>query len=102
MPITYVIRFDILPAQRDRFMVLLNGVLDALRHEPMFHNAMLHADPDNENHVMLHETWEDHQDVLDVQLQRPYREAWHAALPDLLASPRDISVWHPLRGDRAA
>ena len=102
MPITYVIRFDILPAQRDRFMVLLNGVLDAMRHEPMFHNAMLHADPDNENHVMLYETWEDHQDVLEVQLKRAYREEWHAALPDLLASPRDISVWHPLRGDRAA
>ncbi|WP_105414797.1 putative quinol monooxygenase [Neorhizobium sp. T25_27] len=102
MPITYVIRFDILPAQRDRFMTLLNGVLDAMRHEPMFHNAVLHADPGNENHVMLYETWEDHQDVLDVQLQRPYREAWHAALPDLLASPREISVWRPLRGDRAA
>ncbi|WP_105434660.1 putative quinol monooxygenase [Neorhizobium tomejilense] len=102
MPITYVIRFDILPAQRHRFMALLNGVLDAMRHEPMFHNAMLHADPGNENHVMLYETWEDHADVLEVQLKRPYREAWHAALPDLLASPRDISVWHPLRGDRAA
>jgi quinol monooxygenase YgiN len=102
MPVTYVIRFDILPGQRDRFMTLLNGLLDAMRHEPMFHNAMLHADPENENHMMLYETWEDHADVLDVQLKRPYREAWHAALADLLASPRDISVWHPLREDRAA
>ncbi|CDZ40517.1 antibiotic biosynthesis monooxygenase [Neorhizobium galegae] len=102
MPVTYVIRFDILPAQRERFMTLLNGVLDAMRHEPMFHNAVLHADPENENRMMLYETWEDHQDVLDVQLQRPYREAWHAALADLLAAPRDISVWHPIRSDRSA
>ncbi|CDN55078.1 Bll3018 protein [Neorhizobium galegae bv. officinalis bv. officinalis str. HAMBI 1141] len=102
MPVTYVIRFDILPGQRDRFLTLLNGVLNAMRREPMFHNAMLHADPGNENRMMLYETWEDHGDVLEVQLKRRYREEWHAALPDLLASPRDISVWHPLREDRAA
>ncbi|MCJ9669897.1 MULTISPECIES: putative quinol monooxygenase [unclassified Neorhizobium] len=102
MAVTYVIRFDILPGQRDRFLTLLNGVLDAMRREPMFHNAMLHADPENENRMMLYETWEDHGDVLEVQLKRRYREEWHTALPDLLASPRDISVWHPLREDRAA
>ncbi|TCV74614.1 quinol monooxygenase YgiN [Neorhizobium sp. R1-B] len=101
MPVTYVIRFDILPGERERFMTLLDGVLDAMRHEPMFHQAVLHADPENENRMMLYETWEDHQDVLDVQLQRPYREAWHAALPELLAGPRDISIWHPIRSDRA-
>jgi quinol monooxygenase YgiN len=38
--------------------------------------------------------------VLDVQLHRPYRQAWHAALPDLLAAPREISVWRRLRVDR--
>ena len=101
MPVTYVIRFHIHPGQRERFMTLLNDVLDAMRHEPMFHQAVLHADPDDENRMMLYETWEDHQDVLDVQVQRPYREAWHAALPELLASPRDISIWHPVRTDRA-
>ena len=102
MPVTYLIRFDILPGQRDRFLALLNGVLDAMRHEPMFHNAMLHTDPENGNRMMLYETWEDHQDVLDVQLRRPYREAWHAGLADLLAGPRDISIWHPIRSDHSA
>ncbi|WP_404947027.1 putative quinol monooxygenase [Rhizobium terrae] len=102
MPVTYVIRFHIRPRQRDRFMTLLEGVLDAMRHEPMFRNAVLHADPGNKNHMMLYETWEDHADVLEVQLKRPYREAWHEALPDLLESPRDISIWQPVREDRAA
>ncbi|PXA83052.1 antibiotic biosynthesis monooxygenase [Caulobacter sp. D4A] len=102
MPVTYVIRFDIRSGKRDRFMTLLNDVLDAMRHEPMFHQAVLHADPENENHMMLYETWEDHQDVLDVQLQRPYRAAWHANLDDLLAGPRVISIWHPIRSDRSA
>ncbi|OHV85079.1 putative quinol monooxygenase [Rhizobium sp. LCM 4573] len=102
MPVTYLIKFDIRPEQRQRFMSLLNGVLDAMRHEPMFHEAVLHADPDNENRMMLYETWEDHEDVLEVQVKRPYREAWHAALPEFLASPRDISIWHPVRSDRAS
>ena len=51
---------------------------------------------------MLYETWEDHEDVLQVQLQRPYRKAWHDALPGLLAAERDIAIWQPLRADHAA
>jgi quinol monooxygenase YgiN len=37
--------------------------------------------------------------VLTEQLQRPYRQAWHDALPALLRRPRDISIWQPLRSD---
>ncbi|WP_440408615.1 putative quinol monooxygenase [Neorhizobium petrolearium] len=101
MAVTYVIRFDIRPDQRERFMMLLTGVLDAMRHEPMFHQAVLHADPDDENRMMLYETWEDHEDVLEVQLKRPYRNAWHAALPELLAGPREVSIWRPVRSDHS-
>ena len=102
MAVTYVIRFTVRPEQRSRFLALLDGVLDAMRHEPMFHEAILHRDPDHENHLMLYETWEDHDDVLTVQLQRPYREAFHAALDEVLAAPRDITIWQPLRADRRA
>ena len=42
MPITYLIKFDVVPEQRDRFLGLLNGILDAMRSEPMFHQAILH------------------------------------------------------------
>lgn len=100
MPVTYVIRFEVAPGQRDRFLFLLNGVLDAMRSEPMFHEAVLHADPDHDHRFMLYETWEDHDDVLNVQLKRPYREEWHAALPELLIGERDIEAWQPLRADR--
>jgi len=102
MPITYVIVFDVRPQERGRFLSLLSDVLDAMRHEPMFHEAVLHQDPENENRFMLYETWEDHADVLEVQLHRPYREAWHAALPTLLTAERDIAIWQPLRADHAA
>jgi quinol monooxygenase YgiN len=102
MAVTYLIRFDVRPDQRERFLSLLTGVLDAMRHEPMFVDASFHADPQDAHRFLLHETWRDHQDVLDVQLARPYREAWHAALPELLVQSRQVSMWTPLRCDRAA
>lgn len=101
MAVTYLIEFAIRPSERERFLDLLNGVLDAMRHEPMFHQAVLHADPADENRMMLYETWEDHDDVLEVQVKRPYREAWHAALPELIEGERKISVWRPVRSDRS-
>jgi quinol monooxygenase YgiN len=101
MSVTYVITFDVVPRQRSRFLALLGGVLDAMRSEPMFHEAVLHRDPASDSRFMLYETWEDHDDVLNVQLQRSYRQAWHDALPELLASERDIAIWTPLRSDRA-
>jgi quinol monooxygenase YgiN len=102
MPVTYVIQFNVVPGAGERFLRLLEGVLDAMRDEPMFHQAVLHRDPENEHRLMLYETWEDHDDVLTVQLQRPYRQEFHEALPALLTEPRDISIWHPVRADRGA
>ena len=100
MAVTYVIEFHVRPDQRTRFLALLEGVLDAMRSEPMFHEAVLHRDPASEHRFMLYETWEDHDDVLNIQIHRPYRQAWHTALPSLLERDRLISVWEPLRADR--
>ncbi len=102
MTVTYLIHFRVKQDARERFLSLLDGVLDAMRDEANFVSATLHGDPDDPNHVLLHETWRDHQDVLDVQIHRPYRAEWHAALPDLLAAPRDISMWTTLRSDQRA
>jgi quinol monooxygenase YgiN len=96
VPITYAITFDVKPAKRDEFLALLMGVLDAMRSEANFHEARLHRDPASANRFYLYETWESHADVLEVQLKRRYREAWHAALPELLEQPRGISVWEPV------
>ncbi len=101
MAVTFVIKFDVIPDQRERFLALLEGVLDAMRDEPLFHEAILHRDPESEHRFMLYETWEDLDDVVNVQLQRPYRQAWHDALPTLLTKDRDITMWTPLRDDRA-
>jgi quinol monooxygenase YgiN len=72
-----------------------------MRAEPTFHEAVLHRDPASEHRFMLYETWESHQEVLNVQIKRPYREAWHDALPRLLECDRDIEIWEPLRSDQS-
>lgn len=96
---TYVITFHVKPGQAGRFRALLDPVLDAMRHEATFVHAALHVDPERPNVFQLHETWTDRADLLEVQLHRPYRAEWHAALEDLLEVPREIQVWQPLRMD---
>jgi autoinducer 2-degrading protein len=100
MPVTYLIKFQVVPEQRGRFLELLGGVLCAMRGEPMFHEAVLHRDPGSEHRFMLSETWENHEDVLNVQLHRPYRRARHEALSTVLQQERDITIWEPIRADR--
>jgi autoinducer 2-degrading protein len=100
MPVTYLVKFQVVPERRAEFLERLEAALDAMRDEPMFHAAILHRDPQSEHRFMLYETWEDHEDVLSVQLHRPYRRAWHDALPALLEQERDISIWQPMRADR--
>lgn len=101
MTVAYIVQLDVQPEQVDRFMGLLAGVLDAMRHEENFREAILHHDPEIPGRFMLYEAWVDHEDVLEVQLHRPCRQAYHDALPSVLASPRSFSVWRPLRTDRS-
>ncbi len=46
LSVTYIIGFTVRPDQRERFLSLLNGVLDAMRHESMFVSADFHQDPE--------------------------------------------------------
>jgi autoinducer 2-degrading protein len=100
MSVTYVIRFEVVPEKLDQFMHLLDSLLDAMRTEPNFHEAILHRDSECVHHLMLYETWESHEDVLSVQLHRPYRRVFHDSLPELLLKPRDITMWRSIRADR--
>jgi len=101
MPETYLIEFRVKPDRLARFHDLLNGVLDAMRHETTFLNAVLVEDSHDRSRLVLFETWADGRDVVDVQLQRPYRREWHAALDDILSEDRRISIWRPVRADGA-
>jgi quinol monooxygenase YgiN len=102
MPVAFTVTLHVKPGCEDAFLGLLTPVLDAMRHEATFINAVLHRDPEDPTRFMLYETWADLDDVVEVQLKRDYRREYHAALPGLLRSERGIGIWRPVRADFAA
>lgn len=101
-PVVFVIEGRVRPGCEAEFLGLLHPVLDVMRNEPTFINATLHRDPADPTRFLLYETWADLDDVVQVQLARPYRQAFAERLPELLAGERTIGVWQPLRSDPAA
>lgn len=97
--IAVTVSFRVKPGRAAEFLELLAPVLDAMRHEPSFVNAVLHRDPGDAHRFMLYETWADRTDLVEVQLARPYRQPYMDRLPGLLAEPREIRTFAPLRGD---
>jgi len=99
--VTFVITLLLKPGCERAFLDLLAPVLDAMRHEPTFIDAVLHRDPENPQRFMLYETWAGLEDVVQVQMHRDYRQAYWDRLPALLAEERKVQVWKPMRGDFA-
>lgn len=98
-PVTFLVAIETKPGQAEPFLALLGPVLDAMRHEESFINAVLHRDPENPNRFLLYESWRDLDDLVSVQLRRAYRQAYWQGLPDLLAGERQVQLWQPLRAD---
>jgi quinol monooxygenase YgiN len=98
-PVTALLILRVKPGRGAKFLALLTPVLDAMRRETTFLNAILHQDPQDPSRFLLYETWTDRRDLVEVQMRRAYRDAYWAALPELLAEPRQVSVWTPLRTD---
>ena len=98
-PFVVIVSLHVKPGHEEEFLRLLAPVLDAMRHEASFINAALHLDPEDPTRFMLYETWADRDDLIDVQMKRPYRSAYEARLPEILREPRRIELWRPLRAD---
>lgn len=99
--VTFLVGLHVAEGRLADFLALLEPVLDAMRHEPGFINAVLHRAPEDPHRLLLYETWADLDDVRTIQLQRDYRQNYHARLSDLLRAPREIAIWTPLRADFA-
>lgn len=99
--VAITVTLHVKPGREAEFLDLLTPVLDAMRHEPSFINAVLHRSPDDPTLFMLYETWADRDELVEVQIPRAYRQAYIAALPDVLRQERGVTVWQPMRGDFA-
>jgi quinol monooxygenase YgiN len=98
-PVAVLVTLRVKPDREAEFLELLTPVLDAMRREPTFVTASLHRDPAEPSRFLLHEVWADRADLVEVQAKRAYRDAYWARLPDLLAAPREVQEWQPLRTD---
>ena len=99
--VSFTVTLHLKPGCEAEFLALLTPVLDAMRAEATFIDAVLHRDPDDPSRFMLYETWAGLQEVVEVQVHRDYRQGFWAGLPELLAEDRRIDVWKPIRGDFA-
>ncbi|QCI63915.1 putative quinol monooxygenase [Phreatobacter stygius] len=99
MAVTYTTVITLKPGAAAAFMALLTPVLDAMRHEATFINAVLHQDGGDPDRFMLYETWANPRDLEEVQMGRAYRTACWQGLPELLREPREVAAWQPLRTD---
>lgn len=97
--VVFIVSIHVKPGFEGEFLRLVASVLDAMRHETAFVNAVLHRDPEDATRFMLYETWADLDDVLKVQIHREYRRAYLARLPEMLRDSRQFQVWQPVRGD---
>ena len=97
--VVLVIGLHLKEGVEDEFMALLLPLLDTMRHEATFINTVLHRDPQDPTRLMLYETWADMTDLVDVQVNRPYRAAYAERLDDLLCEPRTVEIWQRLRSD---
>ena len=52
--VTYVITLEVTPGREAEFLELLTPVLDAMRQEASFVNAVLHRDPETPSRLMLY------------------------------------------------
>jgi quinol monooxygenase YgiN len=97
--VAVAVTLHVKPGHEDEFLRLLAPVLDAMRREATFVNAVLHRDPEDPTRFLLYETWADRDDLVAVQMERGYRAAYEARLPAILREPRRAEVWRPVRGD---
>lgn len=51
--VAFVVTIEVKPGAEARFLELLGPVLDAMRHEATFVNAILHRDPENPSRFMI-------------------------------------------------
>lgn len=97
--VVFIVTLALKAGCEEEFFDLLMPVLDAMRHETTFINAVLHQDPEDSTRFMLYETWADFDDVVEVQMHRDYRKSYWNRLPALLREPRQVQTWKPMRRD---
>lgn len=79
------------PERREELETRLLEVLDAMSQEPDFISTYLHRSAEEPDTLVLYETWACSREYfLSHHLNRPYRKAYEAVLPELLTRWRTL------------
>lgn len=93
--VAFVVRLTAKPETSARLRTMLADVVETMSREPDFINTWVHEDLSDPHTVILYETWACSREFfVEHHLQKPYRLAYEAVLPDLLAKERSIDFMH--------
>ncbi|MFA9218867.1 MAG: putative quinol monooxygenase [Sphingomonadaceae bacterium] len=96
--VSFIVRLPARPEKREQMRAMLFDVVDQMSQEPDFINTWVHEDQAEPDTLVLYETWACSRDTFLAQhLSKPYRQAYEAALPELLAGERSITFLSQLR-----
>jgi len=96
--ISFVVHLPGNPERREELEAKLVEVLDRMAEDSDFVNTWLHRSVDDPDTLVLYETWAcSRQRFEQHHLKQPYRRAYEAALPELLARERTIEFLDPIR-----
>ena len=92
-----LVRIPVKAGFENEYLSLINAVIDEMRHETSFVNAVVHRSTEDPTVFLLHETWLGRDEFFTVQMKRSYRESYEARLPQIMRAPREITILEPLR-----
>ncbi len=89
--VSFIVHLPTKPKHRVRMRTMLIDVLNAMSREPDFVNTWVHEDLNDPDTLVLYETWACSREFFIAHhLAKNYRQAYEAALPELLSSERRI------------
>ena len=92
-----LVRIPVKAGFENEYLSLINAVIDEMRHETSFVNAVVHRSAEDPTVFLLHESWLGRDEFFTVQMKRSCRESYEARLPQIMRAPREITILESLR-----
>src|SRR5258708_8356516 len=94
-----LVRIPVKAGFENEYLSLINAVIDEMRYETSFVNAVVHRSTEDPTVFLLHETWLGRDEFFTVQMNRSYLESYESRLPQITRAARAITILEPARLD---
>src|SRR5260370_16603417 len=86
-----LVRIPVKAGFENEYLSLINAVIDEMRHETSFVNAVVHRSTEAPTVFLLHETWLGRDEFFTVHMKLSYPHSYPARLPQIMRAPREIT-----------